>query len=130
MRNLDFDPGRAADAVRNRDAEKMAARYRRVFGGDDGRTVLLDLMVLAKVAQERPIEMTERAGAYHDGRASLALEILTLAGPDPVGAALGVMTTELEGTDDDRSTEPASGPAGTAGSAPGEPSATSGDPEF
>ncbi|MBI1684456.1 Bbp19 family protein [Caulobacter hibisci] len=121
MTLLDFDPSAAAQAVRYRDAEEMARRYRRVFGGQDGRTVLLDLLHLAGVAQIRPPGMSDGDRRHHDGRAALALEILALAGPDVVGATVGVMTADLvppEGLDDDRPIEPAREPAGRPGANP------------
>jgi|GEM_PF-4772193 len=99
---LNFDPGRVADVVRKGDPEALKRHYRTVFGTDSGAIVLLDILVRAKVAQGRPAEMSTRAAGFHDGRADLALEILALAGPDPTGAALGIMITELEGDDSDR----------------------------
>jgi hypothetical protein len=99
---LSFDPGRAAAVVRKGDHDELRGHYRRAFGGDSGAIVLLDLLVRAQVAQRRDGRLSDRERAFHDGRADLALQILDLAGCDPIAVTLGVMTDTLEGENDDR----------------------------
>ncbi len=94
-----FDSARLIARVRDGDEAGVREAYRRTFGHELGRVVLLHALAqIGGVGQARGPETPPDAN-HRNGRASAVLDIAGLAGFDPVAVAAAGLTQILEGAD-------------------------------
>lgn len=77
------------------------ALYRRVFGGQDGQTVLLDLLVDAAVSAPRPSSLTPDERIHLDGQQWVVLKTMHLAGYGVGDIAGVILTNSMRGLNPD-----------------------------
>lgn len=100
------DPSRpfvdSASIVADRQAltpETRRALYRRVFGGADGQTVLLDLLVQAAVSAPRPSSLTHDERTHLDGQQWVVLSAMNHAGYGAADIAGVLISNSMRGLD-------------------------------
>lgn len=104
----DFDRAAVMARLRAGDPAELERAYSRVFGTDEGRLVLADILAQAGVGQRFGGKSLAVEIAYHQGGHDVAVEIMGRAGFDPASAALMVMTGLLEGQPHEREFGPQS----------------------
>ena len=93
------DAARVVADQRRLDPAAKRALYRRVFGGQDGQTVLLDLLVQAGVCTPRPPSLTNEGRIHLDGQAWVVLTAMKDAGYEVADIAATLLSNSMRGLD-------------------------------
>jgi hypothetical protein len=84
-------------ALRQGDEAARGDAYRRLYGSDLGRAVLVDMMKTAGVGRWRGTGPGAEERIYADGQHDFVVTTMGLAGFDPASAILATLTGVLEG---------------------------------
>lgn len=97
-----WDSARLIALIRRGDDQAATEAYRRTFGTDLGRLVLVHFLAECGVGRfQGPASNEDRQ--YEAGRMDAAVKLMNAAGYDQASAAVMVLTDDLEGSGHERS---------------------------